>query len=452
MITTMLEKELLVTLKTVRFIVAVLICCLLMPLSVWVLSTDYLRDNDDYQGRVALDARRIDGKPFAVNVNRPIPPLSALYRGAYPESVNSVNLKFYFGWNLPAAAATQSLANDLFPTVDLTFIVGIILAAMALMFSFDALSGEKAEATLRLIMANPVPRGQVVIGKWLGLSLALAVPFVIGMLLSLLIFFSITGAQLTGDDWGALALTAAAAVLYLALFVLIGIVVSAFTTSPTVSIFVCLSVWGLLTIVLPQSANAIASVIAPAPSPQSVEKNIRLTYNDFAAGIRARNLEIYERAKRMGLKGADIEDEKDRNELMSALENRRETNNLEREFWLTIQRQEEVGRTAALFSPYGCLSQTFITLANTGPYSQRQFLMQAYAYSETYFTDVWTRALDSAEITSRQAAETAPKFQYADPGLGARIEQTLLPMGVLIGAIGLLLFVAVVAFNRYDVR
>jgi ABC-type transport system involved in multi-copper enzyme maturation permease subunit len=441
-----------VTVKTVRFIIAVLICCLLMPLSVWVLSNDYLRDAEDYTGRVSLDARRIDGKAFSINVNRPIPPLSTLYRGAYPESVNSINLKFYVGWNLPAAATTQSLANDLFPTVDLTFIVGIVLSAMALMFSFDALSGEKAEATLRLIMANPVPRSRVVLGKWLGLSAALLVPFIIGFILSLLIFFGITGVQLSGDEWGALALTALAAVLYLSLFMLVGVVISAFTGNPTVSIFVCLAVWGVLTIILPQTANAVAEAITPAPAPQTVEKHIRTAYNDFAEKLRAYNLEAYARAKREGLDGDAAEALKDQNEFMSAVENRRQVNAIEREYWLKVQRQEEVGHTAALLSPYGCYSQAVISLANTGPTAQRHFLTSAYSYGEEYYADIWTRVFNTQGLRSRDAAETAPKFHFSDLALATRIEQSLAPLGVMLGLMAVLLFVAVVAFNRYDVR
>lgn len=446
-------KETLVSLKTVRFIIAILICCLLMPLSVWVLSSDYRRDLDDYDGRIDLEARRTQGKNMSITVNRPVPPLSPLFRGALPESANSVNLKYYLSWNYPVAAATQSITSDIFPTVDLTFIIGAILSALALMFSFDAISGEKADATLRLIMSNPVARYKVIIGKWLGLSGALLIPFIIGIILSLLVFFTISGVSLTGGNWLALIIALVAALIYLALFILIGIVISAFTRNPSVAIFICLGVWGLLTILLPQSANAAASALSPVPPPQKIEKDIRNLYTDMANAIRNYNMELVDRAKRTGMEYQKMDQQRNENEFKLATKNRVDANDVEREYWLQIATQEQTGKMISYISPFGCLNQVLISMANTGPEGQRAFLRQSYSYGERFFSDIWSEALFSNQNSTWEKIISAqPKFKYDEINIEHRIGASIIPLGLLIVFNIVLLIVGVIAYNRYDVR
>ena len=453
MILNIIEKELLHTFRTVRFVVFVLVCWLLMPVSVWVLSHNYLQEMEDYQGRVDLEERRETGKDFSINVNRPVPQLSALFRGASAQAVNSVELKYYVGWNRPTAAATQSITQSIFPTVDLTFIIGVFLSALVLMVSFDALCGEKAEGTLKLMLSNSVSRASIVIGKWLGLSIALLAPFLVGLLISLLIFFGITGVQLSADNWVALAIAIAGAIVYLSLFVLIGIVISAIAQNPAVSIFVCLGVWGLLVIALPQAANAISDALAPAPSPQLVEKNIRQLYNAAATEMRENNRKIIDRAHREGLSYQGVVQERFANELKVAGRNRKEANDAEREFWLRVAQQEDLGRSISLISPYGALTHALVALANTGPETQREFLIDSYRYGERYFGDLWaTRFSPDNEMSVTEIVDSQPKFSFAETSIDKRAGGIILPLSVLVLSAVILVFVGIVAFNRYDVR
>ena len=42
--------------------------------------------------------------------------------------------------------------------VDWAFIIGYVLSLIALLFTFDAISGERERGTLRLMLANSIPR------------------------------------------------------------------------------------------------------------------------------------------------------------------------------------------------------------------------------------------------------------------------------------------------------
>ena len=52
--------------------------------------------------------------------------------------------------------------------VDWAFIIGYVLSLIALLFTFDAVSSERERGTLRLMLANSVPRHTILIGKFLG--------------------------------------------------------------------------------------------------------------------------------------------------------------------------------------------------------------------------------------------------------------------------------------------
>jgi ABC-2 type transport system permease protein len=453
MIRAIAKKELLTSLRTTRFVVIMLVCCLLMPLSVWVLSNDYLKEVEDHNGRVDLDARRETGKEFMLNVSRPVPQLSALFRGINPESINNISLKVFVGWNLPTSAATQNTTQDIFPTVDLSFIIGVLLSALALMLSFDALSGEKADATLKLMMSNSVSRSSIVFGKWLGLSLTLFVPFLLGIVISLLIFLATTGTQLTAGSWIALAIALLASLIYLALFLLIGIVVSAIAHRRSTSIFSCLAAWGLLVIVLPQAANAVSEMVDPVPTTQEIEKNIRLFYNDFAETLRKANMDLAEEAKREGWNDGKAIGGQYGNALKMAIKNREDVNNIEREFWTKVSGQERIGRILSIVSPYSDLTQILISLADTGPEVQREFLLQAYRYGERFFSEIHTKRLNNyfgpgyPELIAQQ-----PKFRFDGLDLATRLQNSAWPMAALVIINILLVVIGVIAFNRYDVR
>ena len=70
--------------------------------------------------------------------------------------------------------------------IDWVFI-GMLMSFFAILFTFDAVAGERSSGTLSLMMSNTVSRGQVLLGKYLGAFLTLMVPLVIGILMNLLL-------------------------------------------------------------------------------------------------------------------------------------------------------------------------------------------------------------------------------------------------------------------------
>ena len=441
-------KEMLTSMLTLRFAIIVLVCCLLVPISVTVLSSDYLAEQSDYEGRIELEAERGGGQNSQVKVFRQVPQLMALFRGVAVNSVNGLELNDG-PWFRHLSSAVQSPTEAVFPTVDLTFIIGFVLSALAMILTFDGISGEKAGATLRLLMANGVPRSSVFIGKWIGLTVTIVIPFILGMIISLITFFAITGTAFGTDVWLALILCMFASLLYLSVFVLLGLAVSAFTATPAQSIFVALGVWGLLTILLPQIAVAAADGLDPVPAVKSVEKNMRIANNEHLLAVRNENKAMTEVAIAEGWEFDRVRQERRNNEYPKEISHRHRVIGMEREYWQKVRQQERLGRNLALVSPYGSINQTLIALADTGPESQWNFIEQAYDYGTWYFDEL---VKDPATPATQKRAESLAEFTYESLAVGKRIELATVPMASLAIMNVLLIIVGIIAFNRYDVR
>ena len=86
--------------------------------------------------------------------------------------------------------------------IDWTFIIGYILSLIALLFTFDAISGERERGTLRLMLANSIPRHTVLLGKFLGALISTTIPFMLAMLVNVLMLSTSSAIHLNTQAWG----------------------------------------------------------------------------------------------------------------------------------------------------------------------------------------------------------------------------------------------------------
>lgn len=124
----------------------------------------------------------------------------------------------------------------LFPPPDLLYIVNIVGSLLAMLFAFNAISGEHEEGTLRLVMSNAVPRHTVLLSKWLGGYLALMAPLLAAVLLGLLLANLLTSFELGIDEWPAFAGMLGVAALYLSLFFTLALAISVYARRSSTSL------------------------------------------------------------------------------------------------------------------------------------------------------------------------------------------------------------------------
>lgn len=124
--------------------------------------------------------------------------------------------------------------------VSLSSLSIFLLPLIALLLSFDAIVGELERGTLGLLLAYPVARWQVVLGKFAGHVTILTIATVIG--------YGCAGAAVwaTSDDvagWDAFLLLIASSVLLGAAFIAIGYVVSAAVRERATAAGLAIGVW-----------------------------------------------------------------------------------------------------------------------------------------------------------------------------------------------------------------
>ena len=132
-------------------------------------------------------------------------------------------------WRMGYPQETPNLRNIRpdFTTLDWGFIVGYVLSFIAILFTFDAISGELERGTLRLTLANPLPRHTVLMGKFLGAFISINIPFAIAVLMNLLLISTSDAVQLNLEAWGRLGVLYGIVILYVCLFIALGLLISA---------------------------------------------------------------------------------------------------------------------------------------------------------------------------------------------------------------------------------
>ena len=80
--------------------------------------------------------------------------------------VATVNVAF--DPNLVDSKYESNPVFSIYGALDLTFIVKIILSLFAILFTYDAIVGEKEKGTLKLTLSNNVPRDLLILGKVIG--------------------------------------------------------------------------------------------------------------------------------------------------------------------------------------------------------------------------------------------------------------------------------------------
>ena len=189
-------------------------------------------------------------------------------------------------WILAYPPRTPNLRN-IRPNVtkiDWSFIIGYVLSLIALLFTFDAISGERERGTLRLMLANSIPRHIALMGKFLGALISISVPFTLAVLINLLIISTAKDVHLGVEAWGRLSILFFIALLYTCLFLALGLLVSARVQRSAVSLVILLLIWVVFVIFVPSTLASIASDFSPPMSPdefKNAPQNLTMDLMNF---------------------------------------------------------------------------------------------------------------------------------------------------------------------------
>ena len=188
--------------------------------------------------------------------------------GAFLWSISG-GLKGFWRLNYPSTTPNLTDIRPNVTKVDWAFIIGYVLSLIAILFTFDAVSGERELGTLRLMLANPMPRHTVLIGKFLGALISISIPLTVAVLMNLLLISTSSAVQLGPDAWGRLGIIFIIAVLYTGLFLALGLLVSARVSRSAVSLVILLLIWVTFVVFVP---STLASIAGGFSSPMSTDE------------------------------------------------------------------------------------------------------------------------------------------------------------------------------------
>ena len=475
MIGLLIRKELLNNVFSFRFVITFVLLFVIVLATSVILTNDYVRKQDEFsrrQGEVENYLREYAHFNRIGNIIAPAQPPLAFYsliRGISPE----INMGKFNNDPLPVV----------FPLIDLTFIVSILLSLVALLFSYDSICGEKEDGTLKLMLSNSVSRAKVLLGKTIGGTVTLLIPFVFSLGISLLVILLNPRISWKGSDWGALGLIVFSTILYVTLFYSLGIFVSSRHKSGASSIMTSLFLWVLFILVIPSLTPYMASFLSKTPSRIQIGREAgRLgdVERDELGNKLAQERKLQVIRKYPVLQEELTQEERQRrvaadpdyriayeelaNETSAAWN---EANRIQgdkmRLLWEELERKEEWQTNLSIYlsmaSPLSSFTYLTTDLSGTGMRSLQHFenLRKGWSavnaeYQRNKQSEL--REQDPTMDVSNTAVDVSdmPRFQFRDEPLLDRIKGAL-PFFAALFIFNILFFTAAfVSFVRYDVR
>lgn len=474
---TLAAKEIRDSLLTLRFQAGTVLAIVLVAVSVWALADDYGRRVAGHSRRLALNEAHmaefghLNRIGSAAAVGQAPAPLTAWVRG------------------LSQGTRLEQFDNDplpvLFPLVDMTGVVTVVFSLLALVFTFDAVSGERRAGTLRLLSTFNLSRAALILGKMLGAIGTVAVPFVASWLVAALVVVLASPVPWSAAEWTAALAIGLGAFLYVVAFGALGVAISALTREPRTSAFVALAAWVVLVLVIPNLAPFLAAELRPLPSLTALQRQAGRMLDTERDALQDRlRAEAYERLRnedpavgrylelpweeRAAAVAADPALAQAAEKVAEAgAEANREGNRIQRErvdelyedFDRRLDSQVRLARVLSLASPAPAFTYLATDLAEAGLRREEREKAQAEQFEVGYRAWVDSKLAGLREIDpSRDWYNTPtdladmPRFVYRPEPIVGRLAATS-PWFVLLALFSALLTtVAAVAFNRYDVR
>ena len=166
-------------------------------------------------------------------------------------------------WDAEMDSSDNSFLN-IFSSIDIVFIFEVVLSLLALIFAYDALAGERESGTLRLVLTHPVRRGHILLAKYISAMLCLFVPLLMSLLLAVILLTTSTSISLSTDDFLRIGGIVLSSLVYLSVFYLIGLLISAVTRRTSTALMLSMFVWGFLVLVYPNMI--LATIVLPDTS------------------------------------------------------------------------------------------------------------------------------------------------------------------------------------------
>lgn len=489
MLGVLVEKELKSILQSPKFVATFAVSTLLILLSIFIGIQEYETAVAKYETATELVDQHFTEVTSFYQVENKVyrkPSVMQIFVSGVNNDVGSLSrISADRDVKLEQSAYSSDPLFAVFRFIDFTFIVQVVLSLFAILFTYDAINGERESGTLKLALSNAVPRGKYLfakfIGSWLGLVIPLSIPVLIGLLL--VVLFRV---PITGTEWMKLGALFGVSLLYFTFFISLGLFVSSMTRRSSVSFLILLVFWINLVLIIPRGASMAAGQLVDVPSVadieaqkdryrtdqrQSLNKERSLRWRERFSGMQ--NLSRAERRAfyNQNRKEWEGEDNDYRTEMdVRVAEYNRQTNEALRNAKLS---QERLAFTLSRFSPAAAYQLSAMNLGGTNTSIKTRYEDQMFAFRDN-FNAYLSKSQREERAEIRRKAESKgggrmmmfmggggteaidasdrPRFVEPEESLSAVLQASIIDFGLL-SFFTLATFVgAFFAFVRYDIR
>ena len=471
MLTTLIQKEIMHHILSVRFVALLVMCLLLIPLTLSINYRHYQQNLVDYQESVKL----ANIEETTINPQMELKPeleVSKFFLKPSPLSVfaNGLGdaLPSYLGMTRNGIVqGAPSLVSDslsyLLGHLDFLFLVGTVFSLLALLFTFDAVAGEREAGTLRITLANSLPRDIFLWSKLIGGYLVFVVPFLVSFLFGLLMLvwqgFPLGEPEIFPR---VLSLTLVS-LLYIGVFFAIGTVISTYLDNSKTALIVAFTVWVFAVLITPRVGFIAAKFIAPTQTSQSVYLEKTALRENFNAELEERKTEIHQEFWK------DRPQPSFEEQIAGGLEMDKQVQPLEEEFRQKFKdsadeidrrykrdkaRQEGVGETLSRITPTSSLIYLATNLTQTGKTKRNNYLQAGDRYYDALDTNLFSKVLDHISMRTMRPEDTVKITQppsLETITLGDTFRQSVVDVLLLCFFAVILTTVAFLKFFRSDI-
>ena len=479
MLITLIQKEVMHHVLSARFVALLLMCVLLIPLNFHINYRRYLQRQVDYQEAVEKENNKDPAEqPWKqhkttdpnLEVSKLIlkpTPLSVFATGlesALPSSLGMTRNGIKRG---EAALSTAPIAF-LLGHLDFVFVVSTVFSLLALLFTFDAVAGEREAGTLRITLANALPRDIFLWSKLIGGYIVFILPFLISLIIGLLVLVWQGFPLAEPDIFPRVLCLIGISLLYIAVFFAMGAVISIYFDSSKTALIVAFTIWVFAVLILPRVGFLAAQIVAPT---STTAESVYREKTSRRAEMR-HSLEM-ERGKLMGkmmqesggLPGekttgfitVDPEYFDKMNEEMAPLEEEARlkyqdlATQLDRRYQQERKHQDTIGINFSRITP----TASFIFLATdatqTGQMKRDTYFQTGTRYYETLDAEMFSKMSDAALIQTEEISDPMPPPSLAELNLEETLQHAALDLLLLCFFAVVLTTVAFLKFFRTDI-
>ncbi|OGG56116.1 MAG: hypothetical protein A3F84_28680 [Candidatus Handelsmanbacteria bacterium RIFCSPLOWO2_12_FULL_64_10] len=451
------HKQLLEYLLSLRFLVGAALCLAVGVGATCVRAyayrtavTDYGINRREHHAEAAGYVAPFPLTYSGVSVDRPPALLGVFYRGLEPSRPMSVRVT---GNRDPKTEDQYERANpilDLFQTVDLVSFTALVVSLLALVFSYDLISGEKEAGTLRLTLSFSVPRDTLLLGKWTGGYLALVLPFLLTALCCFGVVALYPGTKVSWGDLAAFGLLIGVCLLYIGGLYSLGLLVSTATSRSFTSIIALVAIWVGVSTGLPNLSPYVAGALIPLPTIQETERK-KWAVAGEEGQIRGQQIRDYQQTTKDSEAQRGVVISEIYRESFAKIARRQEQ--IQADYDRRLDRQVAAATWLSRLSPTASLIYTAGEIAGTGVRDWRRFRKTLHEYRVRFLNYAEDKWIERAKQGGGEISTADyPRFVYFRPDLRERLGAAVMDVGLL-AFWNLLFFVAgYVAFLRYDVR